>query len=371
MPSRKTWVERTFKLNMWFGLSLGSWIKLLSTNRFAIESKQTVAALITTVATTLNTIAGRLEKTFYSNEIDKTKLIAPPLFIVGYWRTGTTYLHNLIGQDERFTFPTTYTCMFPHHFLLTEHLGKRLLSMLLPETRPMDNMPLSWDLPQEDEVALALLGKLSPYMDFAFPNTQETNHKYLDFNDATPAERELFKKLITYFVKKHTFRSRKRVVLKSPAHSYRIKLLLEAFPDAQFIHIYRDPITVFLSAVHMFTIIRKQVGWTKPNNSNLEQRIIEDMLLCYQHIREDQALLAQDQFHEIRFENLERNPLLELEKTYKKLNLGGFESVKPKLEAYLASISNYQKNRYIISHAKRQQLAQRLHPIIKAYGYKI
>ena len=42
------------------------------------------------------------------------------------------------------------------------------------------------------------------------------------------------------------------LVLKSPPHTGRIRLLLELFPDARFVHIRRDPYTVFRSTRHMY-----------------------------------------------------------------------------------------------------------------------
>lgn len=42
-----------------------------------------------------------------------------------------------------------------------------------------------------------------------------------------------------------------RLLIKSPVHTARVKLLLELFPDAQFIYIHRHPFDVFKSAVNM------------------------------------------------------------------------------------------------------------------------
>ena len=93
------------------------------------------------------------------------------------------------------------------------------------------------------------------------------------------------------------------------------------------------------------------------------------MLLCYKRIQEDKRLLAPNQFHEIRFENLEQYPLIELEKVYRILNLGDFELVKPRFEDYLNSISDYRKNVYDISEDKREELNKIFHDIIKKYEY--
>lgn len=230
----------------------------------------------------------------------------------------------------------------------------------------MDSMRLSWDLHQEDEIAMTLLTGLSPYIDFAFPSVPRTHHRFLDFEGATAEEVKNLVHAIKRLIRKQTYRSRKRVVLKSPTHSYRIKLLAETFPGAKFIHIYRDPIAVFFSAVHTFKIQREFMGLTTPDNSRLEQEVVQDMLLCHRRIQEGKEQLPSEQFHEIRFEDLERQPIVELEKTYDKLKLGGFKMVRPKMEAYLESIKDYKKNRYDIPDEKREQLIEILHPILQA-----
>ncbi len=353
---------------MGLGITLGLWIKLLVKYRFAVEPSKIPTALITTCASFLNSTFGSLEELIFRRRVDETDLVTPPIFIIGFWRSGTTHLHNLLSLDERFTYPTTYTCLFPNHFLLTERVVKKLLRGFLPETRPMDNMRLSWDMPQEDEIALALLTGLSPYLDFAFPKFPRMHHRFLDFEGATANEIETFKQAIKRLVRKQTYRSRKRAVLKSPAHSYRIKLLAETFPGAKFIHIHRDPIAVFFSAVHTFKIQREFMRLTTPDNSRLEREVVQDMLLCHRRIQEEKEPLPPEQFHEIRFEDLERRPIVELEKTYEKLKLGGFKMVRPRMEAYLASIADYEKNVYDIPDETRDELNEVFHPILQASG---
>ena len=69
---------------------------------------------------------------------------------------------------------------------------------------------------------------------------------------APRAKRRRWCDAFLYFVRKLSLRAGgRRLVLKSPAHTARVALLLELFPDAQFVYIHRDPLTVYQSAVHM------------------------------------------------------------------------------------------------------------------------
>ena len=355
---------------MGVGITINRWFYLLIRHRFAVDISRLPSVLLVTFISILNTIIGCFENAVFNKRVGETKLIAPPLFIIGYWRTGTTHLHNLLSLDEKFTYPTTYTCLFPNHFLLTEHTLKKRLKGFLPQTRPMDNMQLSWDTPQEDEIALALITGLSPYIDFAFPQTPLMNHRFLDFKEATSKEIHIFKETLSHFVRKHTYRSNKRVVLKSPTHTFRIRLLARIFPGAKFIHIVRDPVTVYLSAIHTFKIQRRLIGLKKPDDSMLELGVMKDILLCYRSTREIKEHLKPDDFCEIRFEDLENQPITEIEKIYSSLKLRGFESVRSNLESYLASITGYKKNVYDIPDWKRNQLHRIFSPILAEYGYQ-
>src|SRR6185503_18547298 len=65
-----------------------------------------------------------------------------------------------------------------------------------------------------------------------------------------PCAVEQWKSSLRTFLQKLTFKYRRPLIVKSPGHTGRIKLLLEMFPDARFVHIHRDPYTVFQSTVH-------------------------------------------------------------------------------------------------------------------------
>ena len=68
-----------------------------------------------------------------------------------------------------FGFPSTYACMNPSHFVLTEGLASGGKGQ--PQTtRPMDSMSYSWASPQEDEFALFALGAPSPYESLIVPS---------------------------------------------------------------------------------------------------------------------------------------------------------------------------------------------------------
>ncbi len=164
----------------WHGMGFPTWLKLLAHNRFAISPGRIPLAASITNTTVLNSFAGVFTQLMFGHRVSSTKLAEPPLFVLGHWRSGTTLLHELLILDSRHTYPNTYECFAPLHFVWTEWFVPPLLRKLLPSTRPMDTMEAGWDRPQEDEFALANMGVPSPYLAWAFPQHGPVADEYLD-----------------------------------------------------------------------------------------------------------------------------------------------------------------------------------------------
>ncbi|NJN00849.1 MAG: sulfotransferase [Aquincola sp.] len=183
----------------------------------------------------LNSFASVFTELMFAHRARATKLAEPPLFVLGHWRSGTTLLHELLIRDERHTYPNTYECFAPHHFIWTEWFVPPLLRKLLPSTRPMDAMEAGWERPQEDEFALCNLGIPTPYLAWAFPQHGPVHDEYLDLVGLSNAERERWKEALKSFVHYVASMRNRRIILKSPTHTARVKTLLEVFPDARFV----------------------------------------------------------------------------------------------------------------------------------------
>src|SRR5262249_41631506 len=196
-----------------------------------------------------NALNRRREEANYGSAICETR-VEPPLFVLGIWRSGTTHLQNLLAVDDRFAFPNWYQASFPRTFLSTEARSSRIGGVFLPRERAQDRMPFGFSLPAEDEFALASATARSPLLSWVFPRRAEHYDRYLTFRGVPEAEVSEWKAALLGFVKKLTLKHGKPIVLKSPAHTGRIRLILDVFPEARFVHIHRDPYAVFQSLCH-------------------------------------------------------------------------------------------------------------------------
>ncbi|MCI0377204.1 MAG: sulfotransferase [Gemmataceae bacterium] len=363
-PKKPEWAPR-----IWEGCDFFAWLRLLARNRFQVHWSCIYIAVIVTFVSVFHTLLRWLQEAVYGRVLRKTSITQAPIFILGHWRTGTTLLHEFLIRDQRFGYPTTYECLDPHHFLLTEQLFSKYLWFLVPTHRPMDNMKAGFDRPQEEEFALCMMGTPSPYLTIAFPNNKPQFPEYLDLEGLTPAALRDWKRSFQKFLKQVTFKQGKRLVLKSPPHTARIRALKEMFPDALFLHIVRDPRVVFASTVNLWRTLYRLHGLQKPTFAGLEEQVLATFERMYDRLEAGKKLLEPRQFYELKYEDLIQDPVGQLRRVYEHFQLGGWQDFEPRLQAYLASIKGYETNKYQLTPEQEAQVAARWGDVIKRYGY--
>lgn len=352
------------------GLTAGAWWQMLREIGFDLDWAYAHRAAFVTALSLNNSLWATLEERRYGEQVRQTAVTDAPVFVIGHWRSGTTHLHNLLCLDDQFCYPNTYQTVNPFTFLTTEHLNARLFGWLLPETRPMDNMRLTFASPQEDELALSMICRRSLYMGISFPRLESHYARYLSFRQAEPEARQAFLDALEWLVKKLTFKYQRPVMLKSPGHTARIAMLLSRWPQARFIHIHRDPYTVFRSSQRYFDTATWYTYMQKPDRDTVDEQILQRYVELYGAFFEQRPLIPARQFAELAFEELEAEPVATLERIYERLQLTGFETLRPKLECAAAQAADYRKNRYDpLPEDLRRQVRNRWHRGFDEWGY--
>lgn len=322
-----------------------------------------------TALSMLNSSNDLWESVLFGGKIARQKIEHPPIFILGHWRSGTTLLHNLMTLDPQFTYPNLYQVMYPGNFLLTEKIVTRLTGWVLPKTRPMDNIPAGWNLPQEDEMALLLLTLMSPYLMLAHQGAPDKTCRFFDLKQLTPDERRRWQDAFMTFVKKLTVRDNKPIVLKSPSHTFRVPVLLEMFPDAKFVYIYRDPYAVYSSGLHLRKTLFRENGLGKPNFNGMEEEVIQVYNDCIDTYEGTKHLIPAGRLHEMKFEELEADPLGQMKQVYDTLGLSGWNQVEPAIQKELPSLTEYRKNSFNMDEATMRKVYSRWRKSFDIYGY--
>ena len=303
------YADKPWFLRFWDGMTATGWFPLLVRNRFRVAPRRWAMALLMTVLSIMNFALGMLQLLFWGRRIARTELQGDPIFVIGHWRSGTTLLHELLVLDERHTYSNTFDCFCPNHFLLTATVFRPLLKYLLPKQRPMDNMAAGWDCPQEDEFALCNMGVSSPYLTIAFPNHPPQNQAFFELKDVSPRQRAQWRDKFLWFLKCLTVRTPRRIVLKSPPHTFRIKLLLEMFPKAKFIHIVRNPLVIYPSTINLWKRLYRNDGLQVPTYDGLDEHVFTTFTRMYEVFDRDRGLIPAGQFCEVRYEDLVAQPL--------------------------------------------------------------
>jgi hypothetical protein len=233
----------------------------------------------------------------------------------------------------------------------------------------MDNVVFGSDVPQEDEFAVAALSGVSPYLRILFPITCDQGYSDLD-PEALPEDAlERWKESLTLFLKKLTLLQGKRIVLKSPPHMARMRILLDMFPDAKFIHIVRNPYNVYLSTHGLWKDLMAKAHLQIPSPREVDDLILKWYTELFRLFERDRTVVPDGSLYEMRYEDLEERPLESLRSAYQDLDLSNFAHFQEKVTRYLDVIKGYRKNVHELEDDTKQKVARCWKGTFEKYGY--
>lgn len=358
-------------LYMWYGMRFGTLMKLFRRGRFDFTTNCIPDVITLLLWCPINTPLYLLSEALYRRRIRNVKLDKPPVFVIGHWRTGTTFLHDLLACDPDKAYPTTFECFFPHHFLLTESALSRVMRTLLPKKRPQDDVPVGFDRPQEEEFGLIMLGEGSPLNTMAWPRHGPVDSDYVDFEGVPNAKRKAWFDHYLWFYRRLMVKHGKTLVMKSPANSGRVRYLRELFPDARWIYIARNPLDVFPSTIKLWRALYSTQGLHNPPYVDgwLDDYVLDMMQRLTGRYEADHHLIPADQLAEIRYEDLVKDPIGLLRSTYERLGLGDFSVAEPRMQAYLDGRSEHRNSEYVLPAGLKARIIERMAPMMRRFGY--
>lgn len=340
------------------GVLFGDWLRLLRREGFRVAPWRWPRAAWVTAWSLGNSLAARRVAREFGAAIEATEVKAP-VFVLGHYRGGTTYLHELLMLDPRFASPTRFRAYNPSTFLATERWLAPLIEPLMLPRRV-----------QEDEIALMVRTGLSPYMEWVFPRTKVGHRRDLRLRGPGAGGLSEWSAALTAFLKALTLRDGRTLVLKSPPHTARIGAILRAFPDARFVHIRRDPYAVYVSTVGLLRAVPPVFRLGFGPRAVDSGAVLDGYVEMYDAYFEERDLIPPGRLVEIAYEDLERDPVGQVRAVYEGLALGEFEGARPALEAYLGTIAGYRKNRHpALDSETRLRVAGRWSRCFDAWGY--
>jgi hypothetical protein len=291
-----------------------------------------------------------LEYVRYHKQIN-THQPQPPLFILGHWRSGTTYLQNLLRQDPQFGYFNVFGSVLPEIFLGTERVLKPFFQKVVSTLgvhNKFHRLPFDWDFPGEEDVALTALSIMeNPHWGHLFPRQYAAYaNKFLFLKDISQPELRRLLDAYVYVVKKISLRNNgKPLVLKSPPNTARIKHLLRIYPQAKFIYIHRNPFEVYYSNLKFWQVTE---GYSFQRLTEVEKEKI--IIYTYQQLIEaylqQKEYIPENNLVEVRYEALVSDPIGQLQAIYRQLQLNFTPIAEAAIKQYIGSDRSFQQQHY-------------------------
>jgi hypothetical protein len=182
--------------------------------------------------------------------------IERPIFIAGLPRSGTTFLHSLLAEDDTNLVPSIWQLIHPYplgpgpdrrpHRVARQ---LRIFGVLAPEFRRMH--PIDASSPQEcSEITAHVFASLRFDTTYRVPSYR----RWLDETGHLDAYR-FHKRFLQHL--QHQAGVAGRWVLKCPDHIFALDALRAVYPDAGIVFVHRDPLAVLPSVTRLTEVLRR------------------------------------------------------------------------------------------------------------------
>ena len=297
--------------------------------------------------------------------------------VLGYYRSGTTHLHNLLACDRRSQTPRWFEALVPHGFVLSWNFLRLFLLGFLSTKRPQDDMAFGPEWPAEDDFALnnwtaasGLAGRV------VLPRRYAFYQRFHFLEGLTPAELRRWRAYEWAFLRKLTwFSFGRRLLLKTPSHTARVARLLELFgpENVKFIHVSRDAADVVRSNVAMLQRMALYNLQAPMGEDELREVIVDEYGRTERAFLEQRGLIPPGSLATMRFQDLTADPIGELKRVYAELSLEWTPEFERSAERYLDSVREYrpasQKREKAAEDAVGVAVRERLGWMREAFGH--
>lgn len=266
------------------------------------------------------------------------KSLNPPIIILGA-RSGTTFLHRLLCQDQGARPLTLWEVMNPGSTKDANQRRKEAIQRVAAQKRLYANIDakhyIDADQPEEDIFLLNSSLKspafymMAPVFSYAeWIRKQDMESAYLEylqhlqiFQAATPD---------------------KRLTLKAPAHLGNIKAFLHAIPNALIVQTHREPVEVLASLNSLISTMHAGVcdSFEQRRMAKFTVEAFEDMLKRGEEVLD--SLPSEQQIH-LRYKDLVADPVGTVQRLYEHFGLDFTDEFEKKLEDFVV---NRPKNKF-------------------------
>lgn len=270
----------------------------------------------------------------------------PALVILGYYRTGTTHLHNLLACDPASHTPRWGQVLAPQGFVLSWFVLRLFLTAVLPTRRPQDDMAFGPEWPGEDDFALSNWTLASPLAGrVILPGSYEHFRRFHELERLNARERHRWRRTQWAILWKIArLAPRKRMLLKTPPHTARVPAVTDVLGGpgrVKFIHLSREPGAVLKSNERLMRAMRPFHLQESPADDVIRERLIEEYSDTERRFLRDAATIPDGDVVRLRYQDVIADPIGELRRAYDALGLAWTPEFERRLRVYLESVREY------------------------------
>ncbi|MCB0503043.1 MAG: sulfotransferase [Bacteroidetes bacterium] len=286
----------------------------------------------------------------------RTQEVKQPIFIISNPRSGTTFTHRLMCMDEdKYAFTSLYHTTFPSITLFKvvnvfSRLDNKIGHPMEKGIKALDKIlfkgwenihPMGWGKSEEDEAMYVYTGYsagmffLSPFIkdvyEIVFPDTVDEKVRKKIMNFYTNSIQRVM------FAQGHN----KIFLSKNVMSTGRLKSLNEAYPDARYIYLVRNPMEAIPSLMSMFSIPwnfhSPEIKYDSP-----EFRAVGTIGIdYYKYFNKFKNRIDPKNMITVNYEDLVNNPKETIEKIYDHFDLEIDEKYNQKLSAITKKQKSY------------------------------
>ncbi len=273
--------------------------------------------------------------------------------IVGYYRTGTTHLQNLMSCDGRFVTPRWSQCLAGQGFVFGWAMIRFVLVPFLGQTRPQDAVGFGPNWPGEDDFALCSWGGCSSIPGrFIWPSRWDDWKRWHGLEGLSDKEMNRWRSLMAMFVWKITRGKQNRdrvVLLKTPSHTARIAELDRLFNGrVKFVHLVREPGAVIDSNVRLHESLAGHLLEDGPDVQTLRDRIVEEYAQTETKCCQEAEAIGSGRFVRVRYQDLRNDAIGTMRSIYGTLGMDFDERAQASVEGYLGQLGAYESTKEVI-----------------------
>jgi hypothetical protein len=268
-----------------------------------------------------------LDEIFFPGYRQQT--IDAPIFIVGNFRSGTTFLHHLLLRDQDATALKTWEIYFAPSILyrkvfravikVSRMIGSPVRWLVKQINKPIESYMYMHEtgidkIEEDSHIFYHVWASYNLFALFPFPELAE---RYIYYDQKiSPQQKEQDFGYYRDILRRHIYlNGGKRYISKNPDFSPAVKTIQEFFPDAKFINIVRDPAEVVPSTINMWATHWHTFG--SPREAYpLKETLIEHAKHWYVYPHEQLRSLPEDRYVVIDFDTFVRNPKKVVEDVY-------------------------------------------------------